>query len=116
MNSNNRCNALIIVLLASVVLTIAVQMVVKLLHQESKGTVKSRKNTIAARPTGYIQESIKTRLTIRGILAAEPLIIPRVFGLMLLNTAVFWGVFLAGFSGVRFALRKLTAFQGRHYS
>ena len=74
--------------------------------------IESRKNTIAARPTGYIQETIKEKLTSGEILASEPVIIPKVFGLMLLDTAVFWGVFLAGFLGVTFAVRKLKAFPG----
>jgi hypothetical protein len=74
--------------------------------------IESRKNTIAARPTGFIQKTIKAQLTSGEMLASEPVIIPKVFGLMLLDTAVFWGVFLAGFLGVSFAVRKLKAFQG----
>jgi hypothetical protein len=74
--------------------------------------IESRKNTIAARPTGYIQEAIKEKLTSGEILASEPVIIPKVFGLMLLNTAVFWGVLWAGFLGVNFAVTKLKAVPG----
>jgi len=74
--------------------------------------IQSRKNTIAARPTGYIQEAIKEKLTSREILASEPLIIPKVFGLMLLDTAAFWGMFWAGFLGLNLALRKLKAVPG----
>jgi|GEM_PF-1427447 len=74
--------------------------------------IESRENTLAARPTGYIQEAIKEKLTSREILASEPFIIPKVFGLMLLDTAVFWGVLWAGFLGVKFAVRKLKAFPG----
>ena len=74
--------------------------------------IESRKNTIAARPTGYIQETIKEKLTSGEILASEPVIIPKVFGLMLLDTAVFWGVLWASFLAVKFTVRKLKAFTG----
>jgi hypothetical protein len=74
--------------------------------------IESRKNTIAARPTGYIQETIKEKLTSGEILASEPVIIPKVFGLMLLDTAVFWGVLWAVFLGVNFAVTKLKTVPG----
>jgi len=69
--------------------------------------IESRKNTIAARSTGYIQEQIKAKLTNGEILASEPVIIPKVFGLMLLDTAVFWGGLWAVFVAVNFTVRKL---------
>jgi hypothetical protein len=54
--------------------------------------IESRKNTIAAGPTGYIQQDLKESIPIVEIISSEPLIIPKIFGLMLIYAVMFWAV------------------------
>jgi len=54
--------------------------------------IESRKNTIAARPTGYIQERVKAKISTSRILTSEPLIVVKIFGLIFVDVAVVWGL------------------------
>lgn len=74
--------------------------------------VESRKNTIAARPTGYIQQPLKEKLSGWQILAAEPAVVAKVFGVVLLDTAAVWGALWAAVFVLGFAARRLKAGAG----
>lgn len=69
--------------------------------------IESRKNTIAAGPTGYIQQDLREKVTVVELIAAEPMIIPKIFGLMLIYALLFWAALWGGFLVLLFLLRKL---------
>jgi hypothetical protein len=71
--------------------------------------IESRKNTIAAGPTGYIQQDLREKVTVVEIIAAEPLIIPKIFGLMLIYALLFWAALWVCFLVLLFMVRKFTA-------
>jgi hypothetical protein len=71
--------------------------------------IESRINTIAAGPTGYIQQDLREKVAVVEIIAAEPMIIPKIFGLMLIYALLFWGVTWGCFLVLFFIVRKFNA-------
>ena len=69
--------------------------------------IESRKNTIAAHSTGYIQEDVKATITTSQIVASEPLMVVKVFGLILIDVAVVWCLLCIGSRAVIYCMKKL---------
>jgi len=70
--------------------------------------IESRKNTIAAGPTGYIQQNLRETVNSAEIIAAEPQIILKIFGLMLIYAVLFWAATWGCFLVLYFIVRKFT--------
>ena len=54
--------------------------------------IESRKNTIAARSSVYIQEDEKATISTGQIIASEPSILVKIFGIFLIDVAFIWGL------------------------
>lgn len=68
--------------------------------------IESRKNTIAARETGYIQEDVKTTIATSQIIVSEPSILTKVFGLIFFHVAIIWSLLWIGFLACCFCIGR----------
>lgn len=69
--------------------------------------IESRKNTIAARETGYIQNDVKITIPTSRIITSEPSIITHVFGLIFFDVVVIWGLLWVAFLACYFCICRL---------
>lgn len=70
--------------------------------------IESRKNTIAARETGYIQDDVKTTIATSRIIATEPSILTKVFGLIFFDVAIIWSLLWIGYLACSFCIGRFT--------
>ena len=70
--------------------------------------IESRKNTIAARETGYIQDHVKKTIATSHIIASEPSILAKVFGLIFFDVVIVWTLLWLGFLACSFCIGRLT--------
>lgn len=66
--------------------------------------IDSRKNTIAARETGYIQDDVKRTIPTSRIIASEPSIITHVFALIFFDVVVVWSLLWVVFHACCFCI------------
>ena len=70
--------------------------------------IESRKNTIAARETGYIQDDVKTTIATSRIITSEPSILTKVFGLIFFDVAIIWSLLWIVFLACSFCIGRFT--------
>ena len=70
--------------------------------------IESRKNTIAARETGYIQDNVKKTIATNRIITSEPSILTKVFGLIFFDVVIVWSLLWLGFLACFFCIGRFT--------
>jgi len=70
--------------------------------------IESRKNTIAARETGYIQDDVKKTIATSRIITSEPSILAKVFGLIFFDVVIVWSLLWLGFLACSFCIGRFT--------
>ena len=69
--------------------------------------IESRKNTVAAHSTGYIQENVKATIPTSQIVTSEPLMVVKVFGLIFIDVAVVWCLLWIGGRAGIYCMKKV---------